>query len=217
MTRPKSENLIVAAPVKPAECISKLINSLSGLSRPLAATRGREGIKLIDEHSEFIVILILEGSIEIWRNRDELLVATSYAPAIIGLQGSEFRYQTHTFTPQPESKIAWLSHQTALDAIKAHDLMEDMITYQSYMNDQQTYRDFLMINSSSYEIICRLLTEISERPDFHEIRVEQYILTRTRLARSGVMKMLADLRFGGFIEMEKGKLLRINLPFPKNY
>jgi hypothetical protein len=33
---------------------------------------------------------------------------------------------------------------------------------------------------------------------------------KTQLSRSGVMRILADLKTGGFIEMEEGRLIKIN-------
>lgn len=42
------------------------------------------------------------------------------------------------------------------------------------------------------------------------ITAERYIREKTQLSRSGVMRILADLRTGGFIDIEEGKLIRIN-------
>jgi CRP-like cAMP-binding protein len=42
------------------------------------------------------------------------------------------------------------------------------------------------------------------------ITVERYIREKTQLSRSGVMRILADLKTGGFIEMEDGRLIKIN-------
>lgn len=39
---------------------------------------------------------------------------------------------------------------------------------------------------------------------------EKYIREKTHLSRSGVMRILADLKTGGFIEMEEGRLIKIN-------
>ncbi|CAM6830726.1 helix-turn-helix domain-containing protein [Klebsiella michiganensis] len=44
----------------------------------------------------------------------------------------------------------------------------------------------------------------------HSVTAEKYIREKTRLSRSGVMRILAALKTGGFIEMEEGKLIKIN-------
>lgn len=212
-----AHQLFHSMPVKPQEIIINMMEIFSKFSQPLLSRYGDDEISLMDDKADLRVIFIREGCIDIWRNHDQLLVATAIGPAILGLQGSVFRYQTHTFKRQKNVDIHFLPLTTALDIIKEYDLFEDVLTYQAYMNDRQTYRDFLMINSSAYSIICMLLTEISTYPHHKEISVAQYISMRTRLARSGIMKILSDLRFGGFIEMEKGKLIRLCNPFPLKY
>ncbi|AJR00378.1 hypothetical protein F652_2389 [Enterobacteriaceae bacterium bta3-1] len=45
------------------------------------------------------------------------------------------------------------------------------------------------------------------------ISVASYVISRTMLSRSTIMRMLSDLLEGGYITMEKGKLLDMkNLP-----
>lgn len=66
--------------------------------------------------------------------------------------------------------------------------------------------------STAYEKIrvqlCELMTE---PPSYREkISAEQYIRGKTRLSRSGVMRILASLRDGGYIELEKGVLQKIH-------
>jgi len=47
--------------------------------------------------------------------------------------------------------------------------------------------------------------------------VVNFILERSNLARSGVMKILADLRTGDYIDIQNGKLITINKRFPDEY
>ncbi|HEO9918192.1 TPA: helix-turn-helix domain-containing protein, partial [Enterobacter asburiae] len=46
--------------------------------------------------------------------------------------------------------------------------------------------------------------------------VSDYILEKTRLSRSRVMKILGDLRIGGYIEINRGILKKIN-KLPEKY
>lgn len=204
-------------PIKPLGIINKLIDCFTEHSKPLLGRYGDDRIPFFDDDGKSIVVLITAGQVDIWRNHDNLLVATVIAPGILGLQGSDFRYHTHTIRRQGLSDILFLTHENAMTIINKNNLIGDIMTYQAYIGDHQSYRDILMVNSSSYSIVCMLLTELSQHPNQDEMSVEKYILTRTRLARSGVMKILSDLRYGGFIEMEKGKLIKLGIPFPKNY
>ncbi|POZ17531.1 hypothetical protein C3Z09_07305 [Lelliottia aquatilis] len=210
-------NLYKHKPIKPLDIINKLINCFSKHSQPLLGRYGDDRIPFIDDDGKSIVTLITSGQVDIWRNHDNLLVATVIAPGILGLQGSDFRYHTHTFRRQGLSDILYLTHEAAMKIINENNLASDVMTYQAYIGDHQSYRDIVMVNSSTYSIVCMMLTELAQHPNHAEMSVEKYILTRTRLARSGVMKILSDLRYGGFIEMEKGKLIKLGIPFPKNY
>ncbi len=40
--------------------------------------------------------------------------------------------------------------------------------------------------------------------------VEKYIRTKTHLSRSGILKILAELKTGGYVEMDEGRLVKIN-------
>jgi len=204
-------------PVKPIGIINKLMDYFYPEARPLLGRYGDDEVRLNDSTQGFVVVLILEGSIDIWRIHDQLLVATATAPAILGMQGTEFRYQTHVFRRSAKSNVYVLSFTQAIEIIRKNDLIGEVLSYQAYLNDQQAYRDFLMVNKSSYEIICMLLIQLARDPEHKKISIEKYILSRTGLARSGVMKILASLRYGEFIEIKNGKLIQVNLPFPKNY
>ena len=65
---------------------------------------------------------------------------------------------------------------------------------------------------TAYEMIRQqLLRLMEEEADYrHSVTAERYIREKTQLSRSGVMRILADLKTGGFIEMEEGKLIKIN-------
>ncbi|QYH16903.1 hypothetical protein HB664_12950 [Enterobacter sp. DNB-S2] len=48
------------------------------------------------------------------------------------------------------------------------------------------------------------------------VNVSDYILEKTRLSRSRVMKILGDLCIGGYIEINRGILIKIN-KLPEKY
>ncbi|MHA0938650.1 helix-turn-helix domain-containing protein, partial [Enterobacter kobei] len=50
----------------------------------------------------------------------------------------------------------------------------------------------------------------------NNITVESYIREKTHLSRSGVMRILAGLKKGGYIEMQRGVLINI-VKLPEKY
>lgn len=73
-------------------------------------------------------------------------------------------------------------------------------------------RDWQLIGKNSYEQIRSTLMSMIEWEDGlrSRIGVMNYIHQRTRISRSVVAEVLAALRKGGYIEMNKGKLMGIN-------
>lgn len=80
-------------------------------------------------------------------------------------------------------------------------------------------RDNLLINKNSYQIVCGLLLELYQYPLEKRLKmsVANYILDRSNLARSGVMKILAALRVGEFVDIQRGKLIKVLKKFPSDY
>ncbi|MNE79187.1 putative DNA-binding transcriptional regulator [compost metagenome] len=62
-----------------------------------------------------------------------------------------------------------------------------------------------------YEVICNQLLELMNEPESlrKSIAVERYIRDKTHVSRSSVMKILADLKTGGYITIEGGRLIEI--------
>jgi CRP-like cAMP-binding protein len=65
---------------------------------------------------------------------------------------------------------------------------------------------------TAYEMIRQQLIKLMEEDESYRssVTAERYIREKTQLSRSGVMRILADLKTGGFIEMEEGRLIKIN-------
>lgn len=77
-------------------------------------------------------------------------------------------------------------------------------------------RDLQLIGNNSYDQIRATLISMTKWDEAlrSRIGVMNYIHQRTRISRSVVAEILAALRKGGYIEMNKGKLVCINrLPF----
>lgn len=210
---------------KPVDDIERLITCLQPISLALALHKG-ESIKLItsiDEkqgEKECAVILLVKGEINLWSVvTDKRLVATAQAPAVFGLMGSSFRNDTYKLIPKSGCELYCLSRDIAIDRIAKQGLIREVLNYYSYMSDYQARTSNLLINRTTYEIVCALLQEINIIPYEKRIKISviNYILVRSKLARSGVAKILSDLRFGGYIEIQYGKLKGILKPFPCVY
>ncbi|HFS5793927.1 TPA: helix-turn-helix domain-containing protein [Citrobacter werkmanii] len=73
---------------------------------------------------------------------------------------------------------------------------------------------------SAYEIIRSYLIYMEKETSYaikERYTVVKYMQTFSRLSRSMILKILAQLKIGGFIEMENGKLIKINKKLPEKF
>lgn len=204
---------------KPMESIHRLMAAFVGISKPYQHDGMNGEVRLKDKNARFDVYLVTKGRVDIWRGADNRLVETAFAPSILGLQGSTYRSQYYHLKFSADVEVSTVSLQAAMEMVEQQSLWRDVFNYQGYLNDRQLHHESMLINSSTYETVCLFLNDLSHYSDSEraKLSVADYILQRSNLARSGVMKVLADLRFGGYIDIQHGKLIKILNSFPHNY
>lgn len=204
---------------KPLESIHRLMTAFVSMSKPYLIDSKNIEARLKGKEAGFDVYLLTKGRVDIWREADNRLVETAFAPSILGLQGSVYRSQHYHLKFPAGAEVSTIPLQAAMEIIELQSLWRDVFYYQGYLNDRQLHHESLLINSSTYEIVCLFLKDLSHYSDSEraKLSVADYILQRSNLARSGVMKVLADLRFGGYIDIQHGKLIKILNNFPRNY
>lgn len=204
---------------KPLEAITRLVEVCLPHATPVITDTPNIPITLRAEDGRQQIILLLEGDIKCFRTSDNLLYGIANAPTMLGLMTSEYSSASFIFKGNKESKISVLPRDRAIDLIAEHGLVREVIACTTRFTDYRNYHSDLMINRTAYDIICGLLLEIERLPQ--EVRskssVVNFILERSNLARSGVMKILADLRTGDYIDIQNGKLITINKRFPDEY
>jgi|SRR5471030_385624 len=207
---------------KPVVEIERLIDCLLPEAKLVNTQKAGGGnLELINKKETILsVILQLSGEISLLRRvKEDILVATASAPNVFGLLGSIYRFDTYKFRASEGSQIYILPQTRAIDLLTEKALVREVITYHSFIADIESQRGALLIAKPAYETICTLLLELAELPEEKRLKtsVANFILDRTGLARSGVMKILSDLRRGGYIEIKYGKLECIIKSFPLVY
>lgn len=203
---------------KPLLILDELISLLLPHATPRQGTRrGNDRLDLY-ENNELMVALVTEGNVNIYHRSDMILLATAHAPFIFGLQGSLFQYELFKLIPAKDAKISVMPREKALKIVIKHHAFPQLLAYQTFINDYQAHRNNLLINRTSLHIVCGLLEELVKIDPEERIRISvaKYVLERSNLARSGVMKIIATLREEGFIIMDNGKLIQCVKAFPES-
>lgn len=204
---------------KPLESIHRLMTAFVSISKPYLLDSKNIEARLKGKDPGFEVYLLTKGRVDIWREVDNRLVETAFTPTILGLQGSAYRSQHYHLKFPAGAEVSTIPLKAAMEIIELQSLWRDVFYYQGYLNDRQLHHESMLINSSTYETVCIFIKDLSHYSDSEraKLSVADFILQRSNLARSGVMKVLADLRFGGYIDIQHGKLIKILNNFPRNY
>lgn len=195
---------------KPLIEIEALISSLNPFSNKLE-TKPRQIINYMDS-DERKCFLLHKGNVSLYRSVDGMVLNTESAPFIFGmstqLMDQEYLYiRTHD-----ESVVSWMPLDLANKIIAKEGLWKELSTQLIY-SITRVYDHCTKISSlSSYDIIRYQLYElISETEEIRSrVSIANYIQSRTFLSRSSIMKILAQLKAGGYIITDRGCLQAIN-------
>ncbi|MEL4012844.1 helix-turn-helix domain-containing protein [Dryocola clanedunensis] len=162
--------------------------------------------------------LIRSGEVTMYRESDNVLLALIQAPTLLGAGALLAKEMNLFITTSQPSEIAVLTMDEIFTLLSKHNLWE------TFSRQIQITLNKLLIATSrltvtdSYGLLRAQLIELMREPEnFREgITAEKYIRSKTRLSRSGVMRILSDLKAGGYIVLEDGILKKIN-KLPEKY
>lgn len=156
--------------------------------------------------------LILEGTVAIYRRSDDMMLSTARSPALFGLANlTDIYFNDYIKTVSP-CLIGTLTTERVNEIIKEKALW-GLLSKQLMFVYSRLYNNVMPQGApTAYEMIRQQLIKLMEEDESYRssVTAERYIREKTQLSRSGVMRILADLKTGGFIEIEEGRLIRIN-------
>ncbi|MGX5098727.1 helix-turn-helix domain-containing protein [Enterobacter cloacae] len=156
--------------------------------------------------------LILEGTIAIYRRSDDMMLSTARSPALFGLANiTDIYFNDYLKTVTP-CLTGTLTTERVNEIIKEKALW-GLLSKQLMFVYNRLYNNVMPQGApTAYEMIRQQLIKLMDEDESYRgsVTAERYIREKTQLSRSGVMRILADLKTGGFIEIEDGRLIKIN-------
>ncbi|MCG0457703.1 helix-turn-helix domain-containing protein [Enterobacter cloacae complex sp. ECC445] len=163
-----------------------------------------------------ICYFIRSGAVSMYRQPDDILIDLFDAPTLRGAislpPDTTPVYVLKTILP---SEIAIIEREKLFELLTEHNLWEDFSRHQLAMASMVIERIFKLTTPSTYNVVRHQLYELINLPeDVREsILAENYIRSKTRRSRSGIMRILSDLKERGYIVISKGILKEVhNLP-----
>jgi CRP-like cAMP-binding protein len=156
--------------------------------------------------------LILQGSITVHRESDDINLTTVNAPALIGIGNLAGIGMDVYIKMQSTCEIGIITLEKARQVIVDNNLWENLSLHMMVISSKLFASGQLLSAPSSYQIICAQLQELMSEEESLRLSTiaVNYILNKTTLSRSGVMRILSGLREGGYITINRGILLSIN-------
>lgn len=155
--------------------------------------------------------MIRSGICKLYHGPDEILINTMYIPGIIGIGGVLAANTALFLQTQTTAEIATISSQEVRQIIARNNLWE-LLSKHIYRVTNRFFMLSSYLNApTAYEILRFQLLELMNEPaEFREnISAAQYIQQKTRLSRSSIMKILSQLKQGGFVKLDNGILKEI--------
>ncbi|MEE9684676.1 helix-turn-helix domain-containing protein [Lelliottia amnigena] len=156
--------------------------------------------------------LLEEGHVIINRRDDGITLNTESAPFVFGFTLNSKLHPRLCIRPSPDAVLRRLSLESAIHIVEEESLWEPLTQLLIFISARLFRHCTRLSQSGMYETVRSLLIElINESPKIRYAEsTYNYIQNRCLLSRSGIMSILSSLRTGGHIELENGKLVKIN-------
>ncbi|MEL4012843.1 helix-turn-helix domain-containing protein [Dryocola clanedunensis] len=201
---------------RPHQSILNLIDYFDANSNKIE-TNSQQIIHYI-ENEERNVFILHKGSVGLYRSRDSMVLNSESSPFIFGFSNQISDPDYLFMRTQEPSTISYLPLSEANKIVEKNDLWKDLAFLLVYTAARVYEHCSSISQPTSYEIIKYQLLELMKESD--EIRnnttAAGYIKSRTFLSRSGIMRILSELKVGGYIQIERGVLTKI-IHLPKKY
>ncbi|EOI3504694.1 helix-turn-helix domain-containing protein [Cronobacter dublinensis] len=186
--------------------------NVNGCKKVLAAANQRINI---DVHDKKHVYILLEGKLDLYRIVDDILILSIEEPTVIGAMSVIDYRSFHYFKTSTESVLLEMSGNTFIQIIDNNSLWKEMYFLVCDYAMEFFCRDTRFSSKNSYNIIKNNLEIIWSYPvgERSEISIFKFILSRSSISRSSLNKILKELCNGGYIKINRGRLIDMkNLP-----
>lgn len=196
--------------LKPVADIERLMRHLNlGVNK--IQTNNNQRINYIEEDIRYC-FLLHSGSVSLHRKVDGMVLNTESAPYVFGMSTQLTHADYLYIRIHNAAEVSMLPVQRANEIIAEHNLWKSLAHLLIY-TATRVYDHCTKISAlTSYEVIRYQIYELMGETEAvrRSVTIARYVQGRTFLSRSSIMKILADLKKGGYIITDRGMLVSIN-------
>lgn len=209
----ETSELLSAQALKPVADIDKIIEQIAPFATRFSANKGE--ILRYHSGSKRTCYLLHSGGVTLNRRGDGMVLNSEQAPFIMGISNQFSRTENLYVRVNENAELSRISLERLNLLMESFGLWENLCSLMVYTASRVYEHCTLISQMSSYEIIRFQLLELMNESERirNNITAANYIKSRTYLSRSGIMRILAQLRDAGYIELHRGILISLkNLP-----
>lgn len=198
---------------KPHAALDALFSALWSFGQPFCLQPGEEFF--LSSDGEHKIVLLQSGIFSFCRCGSNLHVLSTFAPSIVGLvdsYGATYNVPTrpeHFLIAETQCSGRAVSLPDFIKVADECDLWHDVARILAYRLMVMNVRDRELVGVDSYLKVRSLLIELwAYASEYRQsINVLNFIQRRTGISRSRTMKLLSELKKGGYISIDGGRLL----------
>ncbi|MFQ3392525.1 helix-turn-helix domain-containing protein [Enterobacter mori] len=209
----ENPELASAQSLKPIADIDKIIEQIAPFATRFHANKGE--ILRYYVGSKRTCYLLHQGSVTLNRRGDGMVLNSEQATFVMGVSNQFSKTENLYLRVNENAEMSRLPLERFNLLIESFGLWESVCKLMIYTASRVYEHCTLISQMSSYEIIRFQLQELMNESERirKSMTAANYIKSRTYLSRSGIMRILAELRDAGCIDLKRGVLLAIkNLP-----
>ncbi|KMV35932.1 helix-turn-helix domain-containing protein [Franconibacter pulveris 1160] len=195
---------------KPLKHISNIINTIlcstSIISRVQVFDGNQGQLELFKQDN---IIIIIEGEWGLQRHSDRILLGQMSGAYVVFLL-PELNYSDLEFTTDSRFSYVICNRADFYKFISVNNLWEDLYYVMQYTASILNIKLQIMLSCDLYSVIKHYLREINNNPELKgQVNVCDYITRRSGFSKSGTMMILSELKKGNYIDIERGRLIKI--------
>ncbi|MBL7637148.1 MULTISPECIES: winged helix-turn-helix transcriptional regulator [Atlantibacter] len=195
---------------KPTSDIEKIIKEIAPFGTVFQANKGE--ILRYRSGKNRVCYLLHQGSVTLNRRGDGMVLNSERAMFVLGVSNQFSQAENLYIRINENAILTRLPLERFNLLIESLGLWESLCKLLIYTASRVYEHCTLISQMSSFEIIRFHLQELMNESERirNNITAANYIQSRTYLSRSGIMRILAELRDAGYIELNRGVLVAIN-------
>lgn len=195
---------------KPVHDFQAVMQALTPFAKFIDCTKNKK-CALVHSGKQ-VCYLVFEGRGLMCRSKDNLVISTTRSPIIIGLTSVFFPLNdTYYWRPEKDCVAMMIDVDVVRQVISEQDLWEHISIIFGYITYRLNDHNIKLTARSGFSVVCKQIYALMGEPIEvrRKVGLTNYILDRTLLSRSYVMKIVADLKAKGKIVLEDKVLVKV--------